>query len=171
MFMVDFLSGGAGFVNEFKAAVMGHLPGKLFGGLEVVATINRADGFGIRVADIHEPDGDFVAFVVGVGLRAVEENAAPMAGVTGGLGAVQDHKSSTVKDGDFGVWADALQLGAGLQANGFAGQSGELAGRSDDGDDGGAIGDAEDAARLAGILNHVSGAKGVKVIHGKFPVL
>jgi hypothetical protein len=135
-------------VNEFKAAVMGHLPGELFGGLEAVATINRANGFGVRVADIHQPDGDFVAFVVGVGLRAIKENAAPIAGVTGGLSAVQDHKSSTVKDGDFGVWTDALQLGAGLQTNGFVGQCGELAGRSDDGDDGGATGDMEDAARL-----------------------
>lgn len=107
-------------MDEFKAAVMGHLPGKLFGGLEAVTMINRADGFGVRVADIHEPDGDFVACVVGAGLRAVEENAAPMAGVTGGLGAVQDHKSSAVKDGDFGVWTDALQLGAGLPADGFA---------------------------------------------------
>jgi len=136
-------------VNEFKAAVMGHLPGELFGGLEVVATINRADGFGVRVADIDQPDGDFVAIVVGVGLRAIEENTAPIAGVTGGLGAVQDHKSSTVKDGDFGVWADAIYFGAGLEADGFAGQRGELAGRSDDGDDGGTIGDTEDAARLS----------------------
>ena len=47
-------------------------------GCEVVEFVNRADRLGFLVADVNEPSGDFVAVVVLVGLRAVEENAAPM---------------------------------------------------------------------------------------------
>ncbi len=39
---------------------------------------------GVLVADINQPDGNFVAVVVLVGLRAVKKDAAPLAGNGGG---------------------------------------------------------------------------------------
>jgi len=56
-------------------------PGQVFGGFEVVEFVNRGDGFGFVAADIDQPSGDFVAVAVLVGLRAVEEHSAPVAGV------------------------------------------------------------------------------------------
>ena len=82
---------GRGFVDNFKVAVFGHPVGQKLSGFEVVEAIDRADGVGIVVADIHRPDGNFLAFVVNIGLRAVQENAAPLVadgpgvGVAGGL--------------------------------------------------------------------------------------
>ena len=39
--------------------------------------INAVNGFGFLVPNIDAPNGDFVAVLVGVGLGAIEENAAP----------------------------------------------------------------------------------------------
>jgi hypothetical protein len=149
-----FLSRGAGFVDEFKAAVVGHLPRELFGGFEVVATINGADGFAVLVADVNQPDGDFVAIGVGVCFRAVKEYAAPVAGVAGRFGAVRGHTNSAVKDGNFGVWADALQFGRGLNRHRLAETRRDGARLLHHGDDGGTIADANDAARLTESISY-----------------
>ena len=61
-------------------AVARHLAGELFGGGEVVAAVNGAGRLGFRVADVNDPNRDFVAFVVLVRLGAVEEYAAPSVG-------------------------------------------------------------------------------------------
>ena len=50
----------------------------------MVQAIHRADGFAVVIADKNRPDGNFLAFVVNIGLRAVQENAAPL--VADGLG-------------------------------------------------------------------------------------
>ena len=71
-------------MDELQAAVLGHALGELFGGLEAVELVNGVGGFGFLVADVNEPDGDFVTVAVLVGLRAVEKDAAPFAGGGGG---------------------------------------------------------------------------------------
>ena len=82
---------GHGFVDEFEVAVFGHAIGQQLSGFEMVQPIHGADGFAVVVADIHRPDGNFLTFVVNIGLRAVQENAAPLVadglgvGVAGGL--------------------------------------------------------------------------------------
>ena len=79
-------------------SVARHLAGELFGGGEVVAAVNGAGRLGFRVADVNEPNGDFVAFVVLVGLGAVEEYAAPSAGNV--VGHCREVRVVGVKPGD-----------------------------------------------------------------------
>ncbi len=69
--------GGGCFAEEFEAAVVGHALGKRLGASEAVNVINGVDGLGVFVAYVNNPNGDFFAFVVLVGLRAVKEDAAP----------------------------------------------------------------------------------------------
>jgi hypothetical protein len=72
--------GGGGFVNEFKLAVSGHMLRQRLGGFEVVAGVNGANRVGIFVSHVHNPNGDFLAFAVLVGLGTVKENTAPACG-------------------------------------------------------------------------------------------
>jgi hypothetical protein len=65
-----------------------------------------------------------------------------------------------VEDWDFGLGRDADQRGLGLDTDAPAKQGGELAGRTVNGDNGGAISDADDAARLAFKADEVTGAQG-----------
>jgi hypothetical protein len=44
----------------------------------MVQPIHGADGFVFVVADVNDPHGNLVAFVVNVGLWAVEKDAAPL---------------------------------------------------------------------------------------------
>ncbi len=69
-----------GFVDEFEAAIGGDALGEAFGLGEAVNPVNGAEGFGFFVADVNSPDWDFVAFAVGVGFGAVEEDAFPGGG-------------------------------------------------------------------------------------------
>ena len=75
-----------------------------------------------------------------------------------------------VEDGDFGLRADALQLGAGLNGHRLAKARCDGAGFLDDSDNGGAIIDANDTATLSGVLNEVANAEGVSVGHNKVEV-
>ena len=70
-----------------------------------------------------------------------------------------------VEDGDFGVWGNALQLGAGLNGHRLAKARRDGAGLLHDFDDGGGFTDANDAAVLAGILDNVTGSECVRVGH------
>src|ERR1041385_3781045 len=72
VFMVG--SVGVCFMDEFQAAVLRHALGEFLGGFEVVEFVNRVGGFGFLVANVNEPDGDFVPVGVLVGLRAVEKH-------------------------------------------------------------------------------------------------
>src|ERR1035441_1542720 len=72
---------------------------------------------------------------------------------------------SSVQDFDFGVWADALQLGLGLNGHGLAKAGRDGARFLNHRDNGGGLGDAENAARLAGVLHNVTGAECVNVGH------
>ncbi len=69
--------GGGCFVDEFEVAVLGDALGKRLGTTEVIDVVNGADGFGLLVPYVNDPNGDLFAFVVLVGLRAVKEDAAP----------------------------------------------------------------------------------------------
>ncbi|HWW01072.1 MAG TPA: hypothetical protein VNZ64_15350 [Candidatus Acidoferrum sp.] len=71
--------GGCCFVDEFEAAVLGDALGQGLSAGEVVHLVNGADWFGFFVAHVNNPNRDFFAFVVLVGLRAVEEDPAPRA--------------------------------------------------------------------------------------------
>src|SRR5512137_3167868 len=74
-------SGGGGFVDEFKAAVLRDALGEGLSAGEVVNVVNGGDRFGFLVAYVNNPHGDFFAFVVLVWLWSVEIDAAPGAGV------------------------------------------------------------------------------------------
>ena len=74
-------SGGGCVVLQIKAAVMRHAMRQFLGGGKIMAFVNCAGWFGVLVADIDQPDGDFVAVVVLFGLRAVEINGAIKSGV------------------------------------------------------------------------------------------
>jgi len=67
-------------VNEVKLAVAGHTLRQRLGGFEVVAGVNGANRVGIFVSYVHNPNGNFSAFVILVGLWTVEENTAPACG-------------------------------------------------------------------------------------------
>src|ERR1041384_711779 len=71
-----------------------------------------------------------------------------------------------VEDGDFGVGGDADQGGLGLDTDAHAEKRGELAGGFGNGDNGAAIGDAEDFAVLAAVADQVAGAETVECVHG-----
>ncbi len=85
MFMVGFLSGGHGVLDELQLAVAGHAVRKVLSEGETETGVNGVEGFGFFVADIDVPNGDFVAVGVLVGLRAVKEHAAPKSGIGGGV--------------------------------------------------------------------------------------
>jgi hypothetical protein len=72
-----------------------------------------------------------------------------------------------VKNGDFGLWGDTNQTGLGLNADTHAKKGGELAGLPGHGHNGGTIGDADNAARLAVKADHVAGTEteGKKGLH------
>jgi hypothetical protein len=70
-----------------------------------------------------------------------------------------------VKDGDFGIGADALQLGAGPKGHGLTKARRDGAGFLDDFDDGGGFAHLDDSAGLAGVLDKVTGAEGVRIGH------
>ena len=59
------------FVYDFKVTVFGHAVGQQLGGFEVVQAIDRADGFAVVVTDKNNPHGNFLAFVVNIGLGSV----------------------------------------------------------------------------------------------------
>ncbi len=61
-------------MDEFEVAVFGYALRQGLSAGEVVDVVNGADGVGFIVADVNHPDGDLFAFVVLVGLGAVEEN-------------------------------------------------------------------------------------------------
>ena len=71
----------------------------------------------------------------------------------------------TVKDGDFGLGADVLELGAWLNGDGFAETRADDARFLDNGDDGGGFSHAKDLAILSGIADNIAGAEGVGVGH------
>jgi hypothetical protein len=72
--------GVGGFVDEFEAAVSGHALRKGLGSPEVVNVIHGSGGLCLLVTNVDDPNGDLLAFVVLIGLWAIEENAAPKAG-------------------------------------------------------------------------------------------
>ena len=65
-------------LNQFKVAVAGHAVREVLGEVVGKHGVNGVLGFGFLVADIDKPNGDFLAVVVGVGLGAAEEYAAPI---------------------------------------------------------------------------------------------
>ena len=73
-----------------------------------------------------------------------------------------------VQDFDFGVGRNPHKGGLRLNADTDAKQRGELAGLFGDGDDGGTVIDADDAARLAFKPDDIAGAETERIIHGKF---
>ena len=74
-------SSGAGVVDEVKAASVGQMTGDLLGDLVTAEVLQVADRLGFVVADVNHPSGNFLAFVVAVGLRAVEIDGAIKSGV------------------------------------------------------------------------------------------
>lgn len=72
---------------------------------------------------------------------------------------------SAVEDFGFGVGADADERGLGLDGHGLAKEGGERAGGLGHGDDGGAVGDAENGTGFAFKGDDIAGAESVRV-HG-----
>jgi len=60
------------------AGCRGHAFGQRLGGFEVVAVVNGANRLGVLIAHGDNPNRDFLAFAVLVGLGAVKENSAPL---------------------------------------------------------------------------------------------
>jgi hypothetical protein len=73
--------GFLGFVDEFKAAVLGHEASESKGALEVVDVIDFENGVGVFVSNEDCPRGDFFAFFVLGRLGAKAKDAAPVDGV------------------------------------------------------------------------------------------
>ena len=80
-------------MDEVKVAVFGHAVGQKLGALEMVQGVYLAGRLGIFIADIYNPSGNFFAFVVTVGLRAVEIHGAKRADI-GKLCGCDAHKIS-----------------------------------------------------------------------------
>lgn len=72
-----------------------------------------------------------------------------------------------VKDWDFGIWRNAHEGGPGLDVNADAEKCGKISRRFADGDNGGAVGDAKNAAGLAVELDKVAGAEEEGLSHKK----
>ena len=68
--------GGLGVLVEGEVSVLAHGKGKCGGFGEAVNLINARDRVSLGVANVHAPNGDFVAFAVAVGIRAGEVNGA-----------------------------------------------------------------------------------------------
>ncbi len=68
-------------MDKFEVAVLGDALGEGLSAGEVVNVINGVDGFGFLVPYVNNPNGDLFAFVVLVGLRAVEKDAKPLGGL------------------------------------------------------------------------------------------
>src|ERR1035437_10768063 len=77
---------------------------------------------------------------------------------------------STVKDGNFRLWRNALQLGARLDGDGLAESRRDGARLLNHRDNGGGLGHADNSARLAGIGDNIASMETERIIHGRFSV-
>src|ERR1035437_8209349 len=75
---------------------------------------------------------------------------------------------STVKDGNFRLWRNALQLGRGLDGDGLDESRRDGAQLLNHRDNGGGLGHADNSARLAGIGDNVASMETERIIHGRF---
>src|SRR5665811_884569 len=73
-----------------------------------------------------------------------------------------------VKDGNFRLWRNALQLGARLEGDGLAESRRDGARLLNHRDNGGAIAHANNSAWLAGIGDNVASMEPERIFHGRF---